>query len=230
MAQRARTRQHREDARRRSPPRASTRIDVGQGCRRREAREGAPAGRCTARCHPTHGLRLPAPPTPKVSKDELRAQVEKLERTVATLRARSRDAVRAVKEALSQGSRSWRPGLRPSRPPRPPSPCQAGWDKPAAKVGRADRRRGRPGARRGQALSDDRDPGDAVPPGVAVAEPEPMDEEISTTAFENLQAHLHPADEPVRVVALPVAEPARLGCRSRPAAEPGAAPSGGELA
>ncbi len=44
-------------------------------------------------------------------------------------------------------------------------------------------------------MSHDRDPGDALPPRVAVAEPEPMHEE-ATKAFENLQAHLHPADEP----------------------------------
>ena len=51
-------------------------------------------------------------------------------------------------------------------------------------------RRGK--SRRGQTLSDERDPGDAVPPGVAVQDPEPMDEEAAA-AFENLQTQLRPA-------------------------------------
>ncbi len=133
-----------------------------------------------------------AAPAPKVSKDELRAQVEKLERTVATLRARSRDAVRAAKQATArieelEAELAARPAATASQPARraPKPPAKA--DAPVAP------RKTR--ARRGQALSDDRDPGDAVPPGVAVAEPKPMDEEAAT-AFENLQAHLHPADEP----------------------------------
>ncbi len=133
-----------------------------------------------------------AAPAPKVSKDELRAQVEKLERTVATLRARSREAVRAAKQATArieelEAQLAAKPAATaPRAASRTPKPA-AKADAPVAP------RKTR--ARRGQAVSDERDPGDAVPPGVAVAEPEPMDEE-ATTAFENLQAHLHPADEP----------------------------------
>ena len=133
-----------------------------------------------------------AAPAPKVSKDELRAQVEKLERTVATLRARSREAVRAAKQATArieelEAQLAARPAATASQPARRAPKPAAKADAPVAP------RKTR--ARRGQAGSDERDPGDAVPPGVAVAEPEPMDEEAAT-AFENLQAHLHSADEP----------------------------------
>ena len=44
----------------------------------------------------------PAPAAAKPSKGELQAQVERLERTVATLRARSREAVRAAKQAAAR--------------------------------------------------------------------------------------------------------------------------------
>ncbi len=61
-----------------------------------------------------------AVPAPKVSKDELRAQVEKLERSVATLRARSRDAVRAAKQASGQDRGAGGPARgEGSRPPQP---------------------------------------------------------------------------------------------------------------
>ena len=136
-----------------------------------------------------------AAPAPKVSKDELRALVEKLERTVATLRARSRDSVRAAKQATArieelEAQLAARPAATAAQPAKPAKRAS----KPAAKaeVPAAPRKTK---ARRGQAMSYERDPGDAVPPGVAVAEPEPMDKE-ATKAFENLQAHLHPADEP----------------------------------
>ncbi len=138
-----------------------------------------------------------AAPAPKISKDELRAQVEKLERSVATLRARSRDAVRAAKQAAARIEE-----LEAQLAAKEQAP------KPEAKASRADKRTPKPAlktatqaaprttkARRGKTASEQHDPGDAVPPGVAVAEPGPMDEE-ATTAFENLQAHLHPAGEP----------------------------------
>lgn len=44
---------------------------------------------------------LPAP-APKLSKDELRALVEKLERTVSTLRAKGREASKAAKASASR--------------------------------------------------------------------------------------------------------------------------------
>ncbi len=133
-----------------------------------------------------------AAPAPKVSKDELRAQVEKLERTVATLRARSREAVRAAKQATArieelEAELAAKPAATAAQPARRAPKPAAKTDAPVAPK--------KTRTQRGQATSDERDPGDAVPPGVAVAEPEPTDEE-ATTAFENLQAHLHPADEP----------------------------------
>lgn len=101
---------------------------------------------------------------PKPSKDELRAQVEALERTVAKMKAKAKvmratarqaDArmteleseVSRLEAALAKASRAVpakaarATAVRPSKPPR------------------------------------QRDPGDAVPPGVAVQDPEPLDAE-----------------------------------------------------
>ncbi len=154
----------------------------------------AAKGRQPASAPPAATRRTPATavPAPKVSKDELRAQVEKLEHTVATLRARSRDAVRATKQATArieelEAQLAAKPAATAPQPAdRTPKPATKGNKQAAPKKTRA---------RRGQATSDGRDPGDAVPPGVAVADPEPMDAEAAT-AFENLQTHLHSADEP----------------------------------
>ena len=166
------------------------------------ARRGRPPGststKAAAPAKPVKGRRpavaqLAAAPALKVSKDELRAQVEKLERTVATLRARSREAVKAAKQAAArieelETQLAAKPAAAAAQPVRRATRAAANSVAQTAPT----KIRGR----RGQALSDERDQGDAVPPGVAVAEPEPMDEEAST-AFENLQAHLHPADKPV---------------------------------
>ena len=189
MAQRARTasttKTQASGARRGRPP-GSTSAKAAATAKPAKGRRPAIAPPAVTRRKPAT-----AAPAPKVSKGELRAQVEKLERTVATLRARSRDAVRAAKQATArieelEAELAAKPAATApraaSRTPRPAAKA----DTPTAP------RKTR--ARRGQALSDERDPGDAVPPGVAVAEPEPMDEE-ATTAFENLQARLHPGDE-----------------------------------
>ena len=135
-----------------------------------------------------------APPLLKVSKDELRGQVEKLEGTVTMLRTRSRDAVRAAKQAAAriaeleaQVAELEKQAAKPTTAPsstrmRAPTPVASS---PAApKSARSGR---------GRRLSRERDPGDAVPPGVAVEEAEPMDEE-ATAAFQNLQERLHPTD------------------------------------
>ena len=155
-------------------------------------------GRQAAAAQPAAIRRMPAAasPAPKVSKDELRAQVEKLERTVATLRTRSREAVRAAKQATARIEEL--EAQLAAKEQAAKQAATAPWvatrtPKPASKTGtQAAPRKAR--SRRGQTLSDERDPGDAVPPGVAVAEPEPMDEQAAT-AFENLQAHFNPADE-----------------------------------
>ena len=155
-------------------------------------------GRQAAAAQPAVTRRTPAAasPAPKVSKNELRAQVEKLERTVATLRTRSREAVRAAKQAAARIEELEAQLAAKEQAAKPAATApQAAIRTPKAgskAVPQAAPRKAR--SRRGQTLSGERDPGDAVPPGVAVAEPEPMDEEAET-AFENLQAHLHPADE-----------------------------------
>jgi len=109
-----------------------------------------------------------------VSKEALRAQLEKTEQQVVTLRKKNRELTRAARDATSRigeleeqldalQKRAARDAKRPSgeaaRPPR--------------------QRRSRP----------ERDPGDAVPEGVAVAEPQPMDREAEQ-ALENLERHL----------------------------------------
>ncbi len=110
-----------------------------------------------------------------MSKDELRANVEKLEQLVATLRAKSREANKAAKAAaarigeleaevaaLEKKAAAAPPRLRETKPTRPA---------------------------RSRYQSREIDPGDAVPPGVAVQEPAPLDEEAET-ALENLETHL----------------------------------------
>ncbi len=132
---------------------------------------------------------------PKVGKGALQAQVEKLERTVATLRTRSRAAVRAAKEAAARieelegqlAERAQAPKLsaatsRTAKPTRRPAAAAAPELARPAK------------SARGRRLNPERDPGDAVPPGVAVQESEPMDEE-ATAAFDSLEATLHPVEE-----------------------------------
>ena len=133
-----------------------------------------------------------APAAPKPSKGELQAQVEKLERTVATLRIRSRDTVRAAKQAAARieeleaqlaatQRRTSKPPPAPSRTPTR-TPKRAAAAPPDPKPARSVR---------GRRLSAEHDPGDAVPPGVAVRGSEPMDKE-ATAAFESLQEKLHP--------------------------------------
>jgi septal ring factor EnvC (AmiA/AmiB activator) len=114
---------------------------------------------------------------PKLSKDELRAQVAKLEGSNATLKAKSRDMNRAFKAAnsriadletelaeLREQAAAAQPVTKPVK---------------EAKAPRAAR------ASRKASI----DPGDAVPPGVAVEEPQPLDEEAQT-ARDALEEHL----------------------------------------
>ena len=162
-----------------------------------KTRQPAPAKPATTRSKPAA-----ASSVPKISKDELRAQVEKLERTVATLRARSRDAVRAAKQSSARIEELEAQLARKEQLSKPVATAPRAatrTPKPAAEAGMQpmlpDASHARSGkSRRGQTLSDERDPGDAVPPGVAVQDPEPMDEEAAA-AFENLQAQLRPAEE-----------------------------------
>ena len=121
-----------------------------------------------------------SPAAPKLSKDELRARVEQLERANATLRIKSREAGRAAKTAAARIAELEDQVARlenqaaPPRPPTAPAPAEGG-SKPTASARGKRQRRGV-------------DPGDAVPPGVAVQEPAPLDEEAET-ALENLEEH-----------------------------------------
>jgi hypothetical protein len=119
--------------------------------------------------------KAPAPaPAPKLSKDELRVQVDKLERANATLRAKSREVTKAAKTALARVAEL--------------EDQVARLDEELAGQ-KAARPAASPPKRRRPAERHEVDPGDAVPPGVAVQEPEPQDTEAET-ARENLEEHL----------------------------------------
>lgn len=116
-----------------------------------------------------------ATPTPKVSKDELRVQVEKLEQLVVTLRTRSREANKAAKTAFAR------------IPQLEAEVARLGKKAAAASAPAQQPRSTKP--TRAKRQSREIDPGDAVPPVVAVQEPVSLDEEAET-ARENLEEHL----------------------------------------
>ena len=116
------------------------------------------------------------PRAPKLSKDELRAQVEKLERANASLRAKSRETNRAAKSA---GARIAELEGEVAR-----------LEKRVASQAAAATRGGNPRtSASSKRRSSDLDPGDAVPPGVAVDEPAPLDPEAEA-ARESLEERL----------------------------------------
>lgn len=110
-----------------------------------------------------------AAPVSKPSKDELRAQVEKLEAIVVTLRMKSREANRAAKSAAARIAEleGQVAQLEKTVPSQTASPAPA--PSPTPKVA---------APKRGKRSSRDVDPGDAPPPGVAVQEPASSDEEV----------------------------------------------------
>lgn len=110
---------------------------------------------------------------PKVSKDELRFQAEKLEQLVVTLRAKSRETNKAAKVATTRIAELEAQVAQLAKAAAAAPDAQS----KAAKPPRA-KRQGR-----------EIDPGDAVPPGVAVQEPAPLDE-VAESAPENLEEHL----------------------------------------
>jgi hypothetical protein len=116
------------------------------------------------------------PRAPKLSKDELRAQVEKLERANATLRAKSRETNRAAKSAAARIAELEGEVAR--------------LEKKVASQAAATTRGARPRtAASNKRRNSEIDPGDAVPPGVAVEEPAPLDAEAEA-ARENLEERL----------------------------------------
>ena len=118
-------------------------------------------------------IRVPPP-----SKGELRAQIEKLETANATLKAKSRETNRAAKVAARRIAEleGQVAQLETAAAKATASVTTRSDAKPA--------RRGRPPGR-----SKTIDPGDAVPPGVAVQEPEPLDDEAKA-ARDALEEHL----------------------------------------
>ena len=100
-------------------------------------------------------------------------QVEKLERANTMLRTKNRDANRAAKTAAARIAELEDQVARLEKqaaPAAPPPPAKRG-PKPVAPVRSKRQRRGV-------------DPGDAVPPGVAVEEPAPLDEEAENDTRE----------------------------------------------
>lgn len=120
---------------------------------------------------------MTSPAAPKLSKDDLRARVETLERANAAVRAKNRDANRAARTAatriaeLEDQVTQLEKHLASARRKAAPSAAS-------------------PRKRRSREI----DPGDAVPEGVAVQEPAPPDVETETV-LENLTEHLK-ADQP----------------------------------
>ncbi len=96
-----------------------------------------------------------SPAAPKLSKDELRARVEALERANATLRIKNREAGRAAKTATARIAELEDQVARLEKQAAPPPAPADGGSKPAAPARSKRQRRSV-------------DPGDAVPPGVAV--------------------------------------------------------------
>jgi hypothetical protein len=137
----------------------------------RRARKLAPPSKAKAKVAAAKKSTAAATPsvTPRaISKDALRAQAEKLERANTALRTKNREANRAAKL-----SAAWMAEL----------------DSEVARL------QTQLAAVSAAALPDsgsatpDIEPGDAVPPGVATADPEPADREAEI-GRENLEAHL----------------------------------------
>ena len=155
-------------------PRAKTKVTrsvAAQGASKVTAARGKQAAGAVPAAATT---RVPPP-----SKGELRAQIEKLETANAALKAKSREANRTAKAAArriaeleEQVAQLQAEAAQPTAPPAPPIA--------EAKIVR----RGRPPGRRKGI-----DPGDAVPPGVAVQDSEPLDEE-AIAAREALEENL----------------------------------------
>ena len=141
---------------------------------RKPGRPAAAPAKTIARGRPPAPTRATA--TPKLSKDELRGQVEKLERANATLRGKGREATREAKSSAARIAELEGEVAR--------------LEKKVASQPKSAQRPPKPGtAVRGKQRSAGIDPGDAVPPGVAVQDPAPLDAEAET-ARENLEEQL----------------------------------------
>jgi hypothetical protein len=133
------------------------------------------AKRAVPTASPKHTPRMAAS-APKLSKGELRAQVEKLERANANLRAKNREASRAAKTTAARIAELEEQVVRLEKQ-LVAQTATAGGDRAALESeGRRARHR-------------KIDPGDSVPPGVAVEESAPPGLEAET-ALANLEEHL----------------------------------------
>jgi hypothetical protein len=119
----------------------------------------------------------------KASKDDLRGQVAKLERSNALLRTRNRDTNRALKAAETRVAELETQVARLEKQLAAQTPAARRSEPVPTSAPKSGRRAGR------RAI----DPGDAVPPGVAVEEPAPLDLEAESER-ENLEQH--PGGEP----------------------------------
>ena len=113
---------------------------------------------------------------PKLSKDELRAQVQALERTVATLKAKAKVTRAAARQADARMTELEAEVTRLE-------------DALAMATRAAPTKAPRVAAVRSRKQPRELDPGDAVPPGVAVQEPEPLDSEAEA-ALASLEEKL----------------------------------------
>ena len=123
---------------------------------------------------------------PIETKNELRVQIEKLVGANAALRAKGRAAAREGKGASARITELEARIAKLEGAATRATPDRKG----SEPTGRSDPRATK--KRRGRRLSAERDPGDRVPPGVAVQEPEPTDREAEA-ALQSLGEHLTPA-------------------------------------
>ena len=111
---------------------------------------------------------------PAMTKDELRARVEKLERANATLRSKNRELTRASQEAQDRLATVEGTLRRLER--RTAAATARAKPEQAPEQGKETAPAPKPRRRSPRAEPVERDPGDAVPPGVAVETPEPLSE------------------------------------------------------
>jgi ABC-type transporter Mla subunit MlaD len=142
------------------------------------ARKAQAAKATAAKTPPAKAAKRPADAGRSIASDragpaarieELRARIEKLEQETTRLRTRERAASRDAKQSAVR---------------------MAGLEDRLEELDRKIAATAKP-AKRAARRPRDIDPGDSVPEGVAVLEPEPMDQEAEN-AFENLEEHLRP--------------------------------------
>ena len=140
----------------------------------RAGRARKPPGRSASSSAKATGRARSATTVPKLSKDELRAQLEKLERSNAKLRAKSREGNREAKSFAARIAELEEEVARLEKRVASQAATAGRGLKPRADL-------------RGKRYS--HDPGDAVPSGVAVENPAPLDAEADS-ARDNLGKQL----------------------------------------